>query len=339
MLKSVTLMVEKNIDWVKVATELEKLENVRVFRNVDLSLMSRWRIGGVAKVLVEPATEQAVADIVKLCAANSLPYLVVGGTSNLLFCDEGVSAILIKIGSALSSRETVGNRIHVEAGCWVPGLARYSASRGLSGLEHTAGIPGTFGGLICMNGGSQRRGIGENILSVRAVMPDGSICTFLKGDCEFSYRNSVFLNNQAIIVSAQIELAKSDAQNIRREMLTILKSRREKFPLKQPNCGSVFASNPAMYSEIGPPGFAIEKVGLKGISIGGALISPDHANFFVNSGGASASDMLRLIDKARSLVFSSTGYMMESEVRYVSVFGDVHKAHNVSDTVVCKQKI
>jgi UDP-N-acetylmuramate dehydrogenase len=313
----------ESINWDEVGTTFESFENIRVTRNVLLSELSRWKIGGVAKVVVEPVSKQAISAIIKLCVSNCWPYLIVGGTSNLLFCDEGIDAVLVKIGSALSQRKTEGNKIHVSAGCWVPGLARYSASRGLSGLEHTAGIPGTFGGLVCMNGGSQRKGIGECIVSVTAVMPDGSFKTYTREECNFGYRNSVFLVNGAIIVSAEIELKKGDVQSIRREMLGILKSRREKFPLKQANCGSVFASNPAMYSEVGPPGFAIEKVGLKGFAIGDAQISKSHANFFVNAGAAKSDDMKNLIETVRTVVEKHTGYSMRAEVRYVDVNGKI----------------
>jgi UDP-N-acetylmuramate dehydrogenase len=316
-------------DWKAIASRLESMEALSVTRNVALSEISRWEIGGLAELVVEPATVDALVAVITLCNASGWAYLVVGGTSNLLFSDDGLKAVLIRVGSGLASKCAEGTTIIAEAGCWVPGLARFSAARGLSGLEHTAGIPGTLGGLICMNGGSQRKGIGDSIVSVKAMMPDGEIKNFAREECGFSYRDSIFLHNGAVILSAVLNLLPGDVSTIRRDMLQILKSRREKFPLKQPNCGSIFASNPAMYSEIGPPGFALEKVGLKGFAIGGAQFSSLHANFILNNGTASSDDVLSLISLGWTSVLNDTGFMMGCEVRYVLPSGLTIKAHEV----------
>ncbi|KZZ46256.1 hypothetical protein A3759_07075 [Thalassolituus sp. HI0120] len=311
-----------SFNWSKITSDILKLTNARVSSSIDLSAISRWKIGGIAPLVVHPHSEECISAVIQYCNDHSVPFLVIGDTSNLLFDDAGVNALIIKIGNEMSYKQVIGRCIHVQAGAWVPSLARFSAAKGLAGLEHTAGIPGRLGGLICMNGGSQRKGIGDNLLSVRAVLPSGEVVEYDRDSCGFSYRNSIFLSNKAIITSAVIELDTGDTQSIRRAMLEILKSRRLKFPLKQPNCGSVFASNPAMYKEIGPPGFAIEKLGLKGFSIGGAKISEHHANFFVNDGQAKSSDMCALISYVQECIKNSTGYYMKAEVRYVSEDGN-----------------
>lgn len=315
-----------SIDWNQVADDLVH-EGLDVVVNADLSELSRWKIGGYASVLVNPKSTEDVVSVVNYCLSRSVPKLVVGDTSNLLFDQSGVNAVIIKIGRAMSSKKTIGRVINVQAGAWVPSLARYSASRGLTGLEHTAGIPGTLGGLVCMNGGSQRKGIGDSVIEIEAVMSNGDLVVFKKSECDFEYRESIFQKNGAIITAVKIELESGDTKNIRRDMLDILKSRRLKFPLKKPNCGSVFASNPKMYDVIGPPGFAIEKVGLKGYSIGGAKISNLHANFFINELNATSEDMLSLIHYAQSKVMEETGFYMHSEVRYVSSGGEIVEAN------------
>ncbi|MAE90541.1 MAG: UDP-N-acetylenolpyruvoylglucosamine reductase [Pelagibaca sp.] len=299
------------------AAELRR-KGLDVSCDVSLKLLSRWRIGGNASVVVLPASTSEVSSVICYCNENSIPYVVVGDTSNLLFSDDGFCGVVVKIGRSMSSIQRMGTVIKVEAGRWVPSLARYSAAKGLSGLEHTAGIPGTVGGLVCMNGGSQRKGIGSSLNRLTAVMKDGSVKVFQADECEFAYRSSVFQDNGAIITEIELELGKAQVSKVRQEMLSILKSRRLKFPLKLPNCGSVFASNPAMYDEVGAPGFAIEQAGLKGHRIGGAQISPLHANFFVNTGSATAKDMIELIAYVHNVVRNKTGFSMHSEVRYVT---------------------
>jgi UDP-N-acetylmuramate dehydrogenase len=311
------------INWDSVASDMISFEIGDVTRNVDLKKLSRWKIGGVGELCVEPSSTLAVSIIVKYCNTQKIPYLTVGDGSNLLFDDGGLNALVIKIGRSLSSLKIEKQRLTCSAGIWVPSLARNSASSGLSGLEHIVGIPGTLGGLVCMNGGSQRKGIGDNIVQVEGVDFNGEVFTASKDQCCFDYRESVFQKNGAIITGCIIELTDAPVSKLRKEMLGILKSRREKFPQKLPNCGSVFVSNPSMYKEIGPPGHAIEQVGLKGFSVGGAAISKLHANFFVNTGDAKSKDVLNLIATARDRVATATGYIMKSEVRYVQQNGTI----------------
>ncbi len=318
------------MDWTGVAKGLQGL-GLDVTANVSLKELSRWKIGGTAPVLVLPSNTGEVSSVIRYCNDKVIPYVVIGDTSNLLFSDDGLNAVLIKIGRSMSAIDRSGTTLKVQAGRWVPSLARFSAGKGLTGLEHTAGIPGTVGGLVCMNGGSQRKGIGESLVSVTAVMPDGTEKVFNHDDCSFAYRSSTFQRNGAIITEVELRLEQATSQEVRRDMLAILKSRRLKFPLKLPNCGSVFASNPAMYDKVGAPGFAIEQAGLKGYAIGGAKISDLHANFFVNQGSASSKDMLALIHKARDVVYEKTGFIMDSEVRFVRPDGKLMPANDVTE--------
>src|SRR5690606_10000391 len=146
-------------------------------------------------------------------------------------------------------------------------------------------IPGTIGGLICMNGGSQRKGIGESVIQVHSVDRNGAIVIRRGADCNFEYRNSIYQSADEILLSARLKFNRSISKfETRRRMLSILSERRKKFPQKYPNCGSVFKSNPSMYEVVGPPGQVIESLGFKGMKSGGAMVSPQHANFIVNTG-------------------------------------------------------
>lgn len=295
--------------------------------DIPLSKVSRWKIGGVADVVVTPRNVEELACLRKWIHEKSLPSVVIGATSNLLFADEGLRAIVIHIGAPLSDYAIDGCHVVAQTGIWVPKLARKAMLAGLGGLEHTCGIPGTLGGLIYMNGGSQRKGIGNNITYVKSVDERGGVIVREAHECHFSYRGSVFQTLNEIVVEVSLRLDRLRTKNnIRSDMLNIMRSRRKKFPQKLANCGSVFKSNPAMYEAFGAPGSLIEKFGLKGMSIGGASVSQHHANFIINTGGATASDVLRLIERMSLVVFKETGYRMDVEALYVSSMGEIMPA-------------
>ena len=309
-----------------LAARLETAFPGIVSRNVPLAEVSRWRIGGTADVLAEPRDVVELGRLRAFLTREGIAYLVIGATSNLLFSDRGVRAVLVRLGPGFGRIAVVGNEIRVGAGAWVPLLARHAMRAGLTGIEHICGIPGTLGGLVCMNGGSQRRGIGEAIVEVMSVDAEGITRIRQVADCGFAYRHSVFQEIDEVVVEARLRLSPdSDAiediaarrGEIRRRMLTIMGDRRRKFPHGTPNCGSVFVSNPAMYAEYGPPGAVIERLGFKGHRFGGAEVSPLHANFIVNTGGARAEDVIALITEIKEAVHDRTGYDMEIEARYV----------------------
>jgi UDP-N-acetylmuramate dehydrogenase len=298
-----------------------------VKENVSLSTISRWKVGGIAKCIVSPSSVKQISNILKFLSEYRLPYIVIGSTSNLLFSDQGLDVIAIQIGQEMSNYTVNNSQVWCQSGIWVPGFARIVARNNLSGMEHTAGIPGTLGGLICMNGGSQRKGIGEHVVNVETVTSNGEIKNYSHSECGFEYRTSAFQTLGETIVSATFEFPHGQYKSSRAEMLNILSSRRKKFPQKFPNCGSVFVSNPAMYADYGPPGAVIEQCNLKGKIKGGACISPLHANFIVNTGNATASDVLYLIHLARISVIKKTGYDMPAEARYISSSGKIIPAH------------
>lgn len=288
---------------------------------------SSWRIGGPAALFLEPATESHIAKAISLAHDASVPVVIIGDGTNLLFDDSGIRGIVLKLGRSFGAFEVVGQKITLQAGAWVPRLARASAVAGLTGLEHTIGIPGTVGGLIWMNGGSMRKEISESVRSVRFMGVDGKIQTFDRQDCNFSRRSSVFQHLPGVIVGAKLECKKGDPYQIKLKMLSILRDRRHKFPRKTPNCGSVFVSGGELFSTFGAPGKVIEDLGLKGLMRGDAQVSLRHGNFFLNVGNARSSDMLELIRIVRQKVLERTGIAMNCEVRYVSPDGCVMPAH------------
>lgn len=299
--------------------------------NVDLSNLTRWRIGGYVDALIEPTSEEQTSDVLRILNDEAIPYCVVGETSNLLFDSAGFSGVIIRIASSMSGIEIDGVDVKARAGTAVPELARAVGAQGLSGIEHTVGIPGTIGGLVLMNGGSQRKGIGTHVVGVKYVDRQGVINFLTHEECEFSYRASSMQNRGGAIVEVNLRLNLGDSTDINSEMNSIVASRRARFPEDQPNCGSTFLSNPEMYSIVGPPGKAIEEAGLKGIKVGGAQISSQHANFINNVGGATSEDVIELIAIARRQVFERTGFLMDAEARYVDPSGNISPAHVEAD--------
>lgn len=282
-----------------------------------LSRHSNWKTGGEAHCYVEPNNISQIYKLFAFLKDEEIPFVTIGYGTNILFDDRGYEGVVIKIGSNLNKITFNGNNVVAESGIWVPCFARSLASKGKSGLEHIVGIPGSLGGLIVMNGGSQRRGIGENIVNIWSMDSDGSEKMYTKSDCCFGYRSSIFQSNNNIILKAELKLTQGNISDVRKLMLEIFKSRRGKFPKGYPNCGSVFLSNPAYYHQFGPPGMIIEKLGLKGLQKGMAQISPQHANFIINLGGATSSDIQYLIKYAHQKVIDELGLNLVPEVKYL----------------------
>jgi UDP-N-acetylmuramate dehydrogenase len=307
----------------KILTELASLDVGKSYPDELLARHCSWKIGGPADLLVEAETTEQISNLIDFVRSRQIPLVVIGQGTNLLFDDAGVRGVVLKLGPAFSRIEIAGNIITAEAGVWVPQLARLAMRAGLAGLEHCIGIPGTLGGLVLMNGGSQRKGIGENIRRVWVVDTNGCPQVLSRFNCDFSYRSSALQGRDDVVVKVELELPSGNIADIRHAMVCDLRARRSKFPRKVPNCGSVFLSTGEMHETVGPPGKIIEEAGLKGIRVGDAEISQQHANFILNTGHASSADVLALIAQVRKRVSQSIGFELCCEVRYVSPQGEV----------------
>lgn len=310
-----------------LAQDLRALGVGQVAEDVDLRAYSRWRCGGAADLIVTPDSAQAAQRLVAHLHKVGAPWAVVSGGSNLFFDDAGVRTPLVHIGAAMSRIAVNGEEVSAEAGAWTPAVAMAALHASLSGVEHIIGVPGGIGGLVLMNGGSLRQSVGDVVQSVDIITADGETRTLSAEQCAFAYRRSALQDVRCIVTAARLRLRPGDKAIMRRKMIEIMADRRRKFPKHLPNCGSVFVSDPALYASVGPPGAVIERCGFKGVRIGGAEVSPRHANFIVNAGGASAQDILDLIARVRAGVYAETGHWMRCEVRFMSQTGETHEAH------------
>tara|TARA_B100001093_G_scaffold448445_1_gene454040 strand:- start:10584 stop:11534 length:951 start_codon:yes stop_codon:yes gene_type:complete len=299
-------------------SSLSKQLKSRIILEPRLSDYSWWKIGGSARALVDIESIEDLMLTIKLLKKLDIRYCVIGEGTNLLFDDRGFDGFIIKIGRKFSKCTQRGCRLTVEAGHWIPSLIIKVAKLGYGGLEHAIGIPASLGGLVAMNGGSQRKNISEYIESVLVLDANGKLIEDKKPTCRFRYRASKYQESKEIILKVNFCFkAKKSYRQQRIEMLNILRERRLKFPRKEPSCGSVFKSSAGLFSTHGTPGHIIEKLGFKGSRKGNIQVSNLHANFIVNLGNGSSKDILSLIEEINDSAYEKIGVKMEPEFLYV----------------------
>ena len=293
--------------------ELETRFGEQIRFDVPVARLISLRVGGPADAVVAPADRQALLELLARLAAAGVPHHVVGGGFNCLASDAPLEAVVIQLGRFRALELGSDGALTVEAGVSHSQLTRFCCEHGLAGLEFGAGIPGSFGGWVAMNAGIPGREIGDRILELEVADPDGAGLRHLPAaELDFRYRALRGLPEGSVIVSARVRVERADPAAVRAEVDALLARRAQTQPLSVPSCGSVFKNPPGDHA-----GRLIEQAGLKGHRVGGAQISPVHANFIANTGGASAADVLALIELAQRTVESQTGTRLEREVRWL----------------------
>lgn len=277
-----------------------------------LSQLSYFKIGGPAKLYLSVETIEQMQEALLFARREQIPYIVIGKGSNCLFSDEGYDGLIIH--NKIHFIEQYGCSIYVGAGYNFSRLGALTARRGLSGLEFASGIPATVGGAIYMNAGASGRESCQPLTFVDYLSPEGELIRYKREDIHFSYRSSSFQTLPGAIVAAEFALTRSDAA--REEQIGIARYRQASQPYDMPSAGCIFR-NPAK----GSAGALIDKLGLKGLSIGGAKISTKHANFIVNDSGATSRDVLSLIALIKEQVYRATQISLISEVIYIPFQG------------------
>jgi UDP-N-acetylmuramate dehydrogenase len=290
---------------------LEAILSDRVRFDDPMSRHTSLRIGGAADAAASPRNIDEVESLLRLCHEHAIPHTVLGNGFNTLVCDGGIEGVVILTNTLRVLETGPEGSVHAEAGVSHASLVKFCVQNSLAGLEFGAGIPGTVGGWIAMNAGIGVREAKDVVREIEAVSADGSRRARLGRDSlEFSYRSLKGLESGAVIVSALLDVTPGDRTEIQQEVKRLLAARSDTQPLDVPSCGSVF-KNP----EGDHAGRLIESAGLKGAFEGGAQISPVHANFIANTGGACAADVLALIRRAQDCVETQSGIRLETEVR------------------------
>lgn len=275
-----------------------------------LSRHSWYGIGGTAEFFLEVENDVPVA---RILPRLKTPYFALGLGTNTLFSGRTLAGLTIRqIGETIDIH---ADRVRVSAGYPMPRLAAEMARAGRAGLEFGAGVPGTVGGSVFGNAGAFGSEIKDRLVSAEAIDPAGTAHTLSGGDCQFAYRDSAFKSGRArgfIVTAATFSVQPDDPAAIRERIKQVQKHRRDTQPIEKRSLGSTFKNPPGDSA-----GRLIEAAGLKGRQIGGAQISPKHANFILNLGGATADDVLALMAEMRDRVRDRFGIELEPEIRVV----------------------
>lgn len=277
--------------------------------NKPLAPLTWLKIGGPAQYFLEPRNPNELVAVIRCCHENGIPIHLLGGGSNVLVRDEGVSgAVLSLTGDGFSEVRTEGTQVHAGAGALLSNVISHSVKAGLAGLENLTGIPGTIGGALKGNAGGRNGDIGQFVAGVRVVTLKGEIFTRSDDELSFGYRTSSI--NELAIIDATFQLTPDEPDEITRRMRTLWIMKKATQPLSFQSAGCIF-KNPRGLSA----GALIEQAGLKGTRIGTASISDRHANFIVTEENATFEDVHRLIDLAKSRVAEQFGVELELEIQ------------------------
>jgi len=292
--------------------ELEEQNIGEYLFNEPLSKHTTWKIGGNADLMVYPHDKEQLITLIKLLNKHEIPWTTIGRGSNMLVSDQGIRGVVIKPGKGLDYVSFNGSTVTAGAAYSFIKLAVTAGRQGLTGLEFAGGIPGTVGGAVYMNAGAHGSDVSRIFKSAEIVLSNGELVTYYSEDMKFSYRHSILQEMTGIVVEATFELAEGDKGTITAEMAKHKERRMQTQPLKMATCGSVFRNPPGDYSAR-----LIEEAGLKGFQCGGAQVSELHANFIVNTGQATANDVLALITHIQGVIKERYGILLVPEVLVV----------------------
>jgi len=288
-----------------------------------LARYSTYRIGGPATVVL-PGSAEDVATALRMAHEAGVPWFALGLGSNILLPDEGLDALVVRLGKGLDQLERDGDRWVVGAGLPAPLAARRTAAAGYAGLHIFVGVPGTVGGGVYMNAGCHGGDWSEVVESITVVDHAGRDSVVPRSEVPFTYRRSGL--DHRVVVEAAVRLRPEEQHRLDEQINEMFEWRQSGTPFNQPCCGSVFKNpaGPSWKREGGPrtAGQLIEAAGLKGFRVGAAEVSPMHANYFVNTGGATAADVRNLIQEVQRRVENEFGAMLESEVKLIGRRGE-----------------
>lgn len=289
-----------------------ELPEEQVLTDESMARHTTFRIGGNADVFVLPASIEELLAVLKLTKRYSVPLTVLGNGSNVLVRDGGIRGAVVSFGKPFSYIEMEGAHIKAGAGAMLGTVSLFAANHALSGLEFAVGIPGSLGGAVFMNAGAYDGEMSQVISEVTTVTPEGEIRRYRTKEMDFSYRHSVFQQNGHIICEIELTLRESKAAAIQEKMAEFTRRRMEKQPLDKPSAGSTFKRPPGFFA-----GTLIDEAGLKGFTVGGAQVSGKHAGFVINKGGATAADVLSLIEEIQRRIEEKNGIRLTPEIRII----------------------
>lgn len=301
-----------NRDFYNKLSEIVSAE--AILENEPMSKHTTFRIGGNADMFVSPKVSQ-VSDVVKLAKEYEVPVTIIGNGSNLLVGDKGIRGLVLSFGKEAEEIHLDGRCMTVSAGTILAKAAAEAAKNSLTGLEFAAGIPGTLGGAIVMNAGAYGGEMKDVVISAKVLTSEGEVKELSNTELELSYRHSCIPEKGYIVLEATLELTEGDEDVIRATMADFKNRRVEKQPLEYPSAGSTFKRPEGHFA-----GKLIQDAELRGYQVGDAQVSEKHCGFVINTGKATAKDVLQLIEDVKRIVFDKFQVELEPEVKMIGEF-------------------
>jgi UDP-N-acetylmuramate dehydrogenase len=296
----------------QLISDLQAADIGEIRENEPLAPYTTWKIGGPADVLVIPKDKGQLVSLIRILHLHNTPWTIIGRGSNLLVTDKGVRGVVIKLGDALETLRFEDTTVYAGASYSLIKLSVLAAKEGLTGLEFAGGIPGSVGGAIYMNAGAHGSDISRILKQAEVILNTGELVTMQAEELHYAYRHSILHQKPGIVTEAVFELEHGDRKEIAGAMAAYRDRRLRTQPLQLACAGSVFR-NP----ENEHAAKLIEEAGLKGMRVGGAEVSPLHANFIVNTGNATAVDVLTLIQEVQHIIHNTKGITLVPEVLVV----------------------
>ncbi len=295
---------------------IKKIEKnkIKYLLNEPMSKHTSFKIGGIADIFIVVNSINELQNILKEAKSKNIPIYVIGNGTNLLVKDNGIRGIVMKLNlNNIDIKESEDQvDVFAESGVKLGILAHILLKNNISGFEFASGIPGTIGGAIRMNAGAHSGEMKDIVVETTYMDIDGNVHTINNREHEFKYRNSIFSRNEYIILSTVLKLHRGNQKEIKSKMDEFARYRKEKQPLEYPSAGSTFKRGKDFITAQ-----LIDECGLKGYSVGGAQVSTKHAGFIINTGNATAEDILKLVKYIKETVFEKTGKKIELELEII----------------------
>lgn len=296
----------------QVITDLQAAQLGKVLINEPLAEYTTWKIGGPADILLIPNGKEELLETLKIIHRHQVPWLPIGRGSNLLVSDKGFRGVVIKLGAGIEGLHFENDLIYVGGAYSFIKLSVMAGKKGLTGLEFAGGIPGSVGGAVYMNAGAHGSDVSQILLSAEIVLETGELVHWEAEELQFAYRYSKLHKVPGIVTEATFKLEQGDRMEIAAAMASFKDRRLKTQPLQLACAGSVFRNPEGHHAAK-----LIEQAGLKGMQCGGAEVSMQHANFIVNTGQATAGDVLTLINKIQEMVYKTFEVKLVTEVLMV----------------------
>ena len=285
-----------------------------ILYNEDMKKHTTFKIGGPAECFIKIKTKEQLKEILVFAKENKIQITILGNGSNVLVLDGGIKGITltIQIEYLDIKQNNEKYQVYIGGGYKLAKLAQYLLKNGISGFEELSGIPGTIGGAVSMNAGAHGKEMKDIVQKIKCVDINGNEKEFLNEEAEFGYRKSIFKGNSYIVTEVELNLQKGNKIEIKEKMDEYAKYRKEKQPIEYPSAGSTFKRGKDYITAK-----LIDEAGLKGYSIGGAVVSTKHSGFVINKGNATAKDVLELVKYIKDTIEDKFGKKIELEIEVV----------------------